>query len=487
MSSTLKVLFVATEVNPLAKVGGLADVIGALPAALRKLGLDVRVAMPRYNTIDMAKHGPAESVTRYEVSLFGRSEQIDVSKVSLRDGTPVYLLGNQTYFARAAVYGEKDDLERFLLLSVAAVELPDRLGWKPDVLHCHDWHTGLGPVLWKRRQSQSPASSASASVFTVHNLGYQGNFDDWFASKAGLRQYLPPESDPIRPKVWSMMGLAILAADAVSTVSPTYAREVLTPEYGFQLHEVLQRRQADLSGILNGIDYEEFDPAKDRVIPFKYNAQNLKEKGKNKAVLQKRAGLDESPEAPVAGMVGRLADQKGLDLVASALEQLLIETDVQFVLLGSGDEKYRSALDGLSGKYPTRMCLTQGFDIGLAQLIYAGCDLFLMPSRYEPCGLGQMIALKYGTIPVVRQTGGLADSIEDCSADLSRGNGFTFREYRKDKFIEALQRADTAFHRKSEWRKLVVRAMKSDFSWDVSARKYVEMYEKAVRKARSGV
>lgn len=485
MARSLRVLFAATEVSPLAKVGGLADVAGSLPGALRRLGLDVRIVMPHYGSIDLKKHGPASAVLGYDVPALGKTEHVEVSQVSLKNGTPVYLVANQTYFGRPAVYGEKDDLERFLLFSLAVAELPDKLGWRPDLVHCHDWHTGLVPPVWRKKRASMSRSSASASVFTIHNLGYQGWFDDWFASRAGLHEFLPPPADPLRSKVYSLMGLSILAADAVSTVSPTYAKEILTPEYGFGLEGALQRRQDDLYGILNGIDYGEFNPATDKLIPYRYDVDNLDDKAKDKAALLEKAGLNRSSGAPLVGMVGRLADQKGLDLVAQGLEPLLAETDIQFVLLGSGEEKYRAALDGLSAEYPSRMRLFQGFDLALAQLIYAGCDLFLMPSRYEPCGLGQMIALRYGTIPVVRQTGGLADSIQDCPSDLSSGNGFVFKEYQSDKLVDALKRAAAAYRKKAAWRKLMVRAMKADFSWDVSAQKYQEMYQKAVQKARS--
>lgn len=482
----IKVLFAATEVNPLAKVGGLADVAGALPGALSKLGAEVRIAMPWYGSIDLDKHGPANPVAQYDVSVFGRTEPVQVSQVTLKNGTPVYLVGNLTYFGRSAVYGENDDLERFVLFSRAVAELPEKVGWMPDLVHCHDWHTALVPALWRRKRLSGHHSTASASVLTIHNLGYQGWFDDWFATRAGLHDFLPPTTDPLRSKVYSLMGLGILAADEISTVSLTYAKEILTPEYGFNLETVLQRRQADLTGILNGIDYGEFNPSTDALIPARYDFDSIDEKARNKAALQAKAGLGILPGAPLAGMVGRLADQKGLDLVADALEPVLNQTDMQFVLLGSGEEKYRAALDRLALKYPGRICLFQGFNLPLAQLVYAGCDLFVMPSRYEPCGLGQLIALRYGTIPVVRQTGGLADSIQDCAPDLSRGNGFVFKEYSADNLVDALNRASQGYsNRKAAWRKLMVRAMKADFSWNVSARKYLEMYEDAIRKARS--
>ncbi|MBI2859521.1 MAG: glycogen synthase [Chloroflexi bacterium] len=478
MDSDLKVLFASTEVNPLAKVGGLADVAGALPQALRRLRIDVRVAMPHYSFLDDPKYF-AQLVANYSVTAFGRAEDVRVSRASLRDGTPVYLLGNQTYLDRKSVYGEKDDLDRFVFLSIAVSELPGALGWWPDVLHCHDWHTGLAPVLWRKKHA-SEALRKSVSVFTIHNLGYQGKFDEWFAGRAALHEFLPNGRGPHSTALWSLMGLAISSADAISTVSPTYAREILTAEQGFGLQDLLQERRSALFGILNGVDYEEFDPARDRLLPFRYGPANPEGKEKNKIALQQMAGLELSPLSPVAGMVGRLADQKGLDLVAAALEELLKETDIQFILLGSGDEKYRKALDELSGRYPTRMCLMQGFDAPAASLIYAGADIFLMPSRYEPCGLGQMIALRYGTIPVVRQTGGLADSIQDYTADPSSGNGFVFKGYHRDEFIEALRRADGAYHDKEKWAKLVARGMKADFSWDASAIKYVEMYRIAL-------
>ncbi|MEW6033992.1 MAG: glycogen/starch synthase [Chloroflexota bacterium] len=487
MVPPLKVLFAASEVSPLAKVGGLADVAGALPGALRRLGHDVRIVMPRYGSVDLSAHGPVSYVGQYDVLILGRGERVEVSQVSLRDGTPVYLLFNAGYFGRPAVYGEKDDLERFLLFGIAVAELPGKLGWPVDILHCHDWHTAMAPPLCRKKRSQRPSSPPCASVFTIHNLGYQGWFDDWFAGRAGLHEYLPSPGDPLRSKVYSLMGLAILHADAVSTVSETYAREILTPEYGFDLEGALQRRQGDLYGIVNGIDYEEFNPATDPAIPVNYDADNLERKARDKAALQERAGFPLKPRAPLAGMVGRLAQQKGLDLVAEALEPLLLQTDVQFVLLGAGEEKYRAALDRLSAKYPARVHLFHGFDLPLAQLLYAGCDLFLMPSRYEPCGLGQLIAMRYGTIPVVRHTGGLADTVQDCNPDLSTGAGFVFREYEVPKLIEAVKRAVEGYQKKAAWRRLMERVMRMDFSWDAAAKKYEAMYRATLKKVARGL
>ncbi|MBI2854418.1 MAG: glycogen synthase [Chloroflexi bacterium] len=486
MGASLRVLFATSEVSPLAKVGGLADVAGALPSALRRLGHDVRLAMPRYGLLNLAKDGKVSPVGKLDIQVLGRTETIEVSQTSLRDGTPVYLIFNAGAFGRPAIYGERDDLERFYIFSVAVAELPGVVAWHPQIVHCHDWHTGMTPPLWTKKMKDGGVSEPSATVFTIHNLGYQGWFDDFFAGRAGVYEFLPSPRDPIRPKVYSLMGLAILHADVVSTVSDTYAKEILTPEYGFGLEGALQRRKDNLYGILNGIDYSEFSPASDPLIPFKYDVNDLGGKAQDKAALQAKAGLAPEPGVPVVGMVGRLAEQKGIDLVADGLDRVMSETNIQFISLGAGEGKYRASLERAAAKHPTRVRPFFGFDLALAQLVYAGCDMYLMPSKYEPCGLGQMISMRYGTIPIVRHTGGLADTVQDCNPDLSRGTGFVFNEYKTGDMVEVVKRAAGAHNSdKKSWKGLVERAMKADFSWDVSATKYDSMYRKTFAMASS--
>lgn len=482
MRQPLKVLFAAAEASPLIKVGGLADVAGALPQALRYLGHDVRLIMPKYGNIDATKFPDTFRSGEFSVSILRTRENIGIEELSLNGKVPLYLLENKKYFERPAVYGEADDLERFLLFSLAIIEMPKILNWQPDIVHCHDWHTGMVMPFLKLTREQDIFNSSGSSVFTIHNLAYQGWFDDYFVQRAGLYQYLPPPGDPLRQKVYSMMGLAILSADVVSTVSKTYAGEILTPEYGEGLELVLQQRQKDLYGIVNGLNYEQFNPATDPLVAVNYDINSLDKKTGNKTALQAKAGFLTRTEVPLIGMVGRLSAQKGMDLVAVALETLLRETDIQFVFLGTGEEKYQEPLEKVAARYPARAHMFFTFDPSLAQLVYAGCDMFLMPSRFEPCGLGQLIAFRYGTVPVVRHTGGLVDTVQDCRADLSQGNGFVFQQYKAEALIAAIRRALAAFPQKEKWRALMLRAMKADFSWSVAAKKYEELYYKALRQ-----
>lgn len=478
MAKPLRILFTVAEATPLAKVGGLADVAGSLPQALRRRGHDVRLIMPRYASVtgQFAPVGQA-----FPVPIMRGQEPASLWQTSLNGDVPVYLVENQRYFQRQAVYGEPDDLERFTFFSQAVVEATKHLGWQPDILHGHDWHAGLTVALVADSRRQSAPSARCATVFTIHNLAYQGWFDGPYASRAGLSPLLPAS-----PPLGSLMALAIYYADVVSTVSPTYAREILTPEYGAGLDPLLRSRQEHLCGIVNGLDYSVFDPATDPYIPVKYNASTLENKAQNKAALQKRVGLAPSPAAPLLGMVGRLAGQKGLDILPEAVEPLLAQGKAQLVLLGSGEPQFRPPLEALAARYPGRVAIIFAFDLALAQWIYAGADMFLMPSRYEPCGLGQLIAMRYGTIPVVRRTGGLADTVEDAGPRLDRGTGFTFDEYSPDALRGVLERAVAACARPTAWHRLRLRAMARDFSWEASAAQYERAYHTALSLARQG-
>jgi starch synthase len=481
MNQPLKVLFACAEVSPLAKVGGLADVAGALPKALVSRGHDVRLVMPGYSLIDRGKHPLSPVLNHFSVPLMGRQEPAALSQVTLPRGVLVYLVENQKYFHRPRVYGEPDDLERFLFFSHAVLELPQQLQWQPDIVHCHDWHTGAVLCRLKTARQDDPSFDLCATIFTIHNLAYQGWFDSSFAAAAGLHPCLSVPQKPLQPYLSRMLGLGIFYADIVSTVSPSYAREILTPEYGEGLEPLLRHRENRLYGILNGIDYEEFNPATDPFLAANYDLSTTERKKINKTELQKRAGLPVDPFIPLLGMVGRLDEQKGLDILTAALPALLTQEEVQFVLLGTGREHYHRLLQEIAAQFPTKAAVFITFDLGLAQLIYAGSDLFLMPSRFEPCGLGQLIALRYGTIPVVRHTGGLADTVEDCDPALTRGNGFVFTPYQAEALLEAIERALAAFRKKDDWSRLVRRAMEQDFSWEVSARKYEALYYEAVR------
>jgi len=448
---------------------------------LRQRGHDVRIIMPRYRGINLEGH-QCNYYGRFVMSFLNNQESIVINEVLLQDGTPVYLVENERYFDRPAVYGETDDLERFLLFSRAVMEVPKRLGWQPDVLHSHDWHTGMVPALLKVAYKDDPFYSLCASVYTIHNIGYQGWFDDSFASRAGLYDYLPSPENPIRSKSYSMAALGIYHSDMISTVSKTYAAEVLTPEYGMGLEMLLQRRQDSLLGILNGIDYDQLNPANDRLIAANYDIENLDKRVSNKLVLQDKAGLPVNAGTPLLGLVARLVDQKGIDILAAALDSLFHEADVQFVLQGTGDPKYEETLKMLESRYPDKARMFLVLDFSLAPLIFAGCDMYLAPSRYEPCGLAHLIAMDYGAIPIVRRTGGLGETVPDCTADLSSGLGFVFEGYDAGALLMTLRRALAAWQHKDRWQQLMRRVIQSDFSWKSSLPQYEALYEMAIRK-----
>lgn len=475
----LRILFAVTEAAPLAKVGGLADVAGSLPQALRRRGHDVRLIIPAYASIS-AQQYPAVG-DGFAVPLMGRQEPASLRQATLNGGVSVYLVENARYFQRPAVYGEPDDLERFTFFSQSVVEALKYVGWQPDIVHGHDWHVGLAVALIARGRVQGGPSAGTGTVFTIHNLAYQGWFDGSYASRAGLSPLLPPS-----PPLGSAMALGIYHADVVSTVSPTYAREILTPQYGEGLDALLRSRQDRLHGIVNGLDYSVFNPATDAHIPAKYDGSTIERKALNKAALQKRTKLAESLAMPLVGMVGRLAGQKGLDILPQAVEPLLAAGKVQLVLLGSGEPQFRPPLEALAARYPGRVAVVFAFDLELAQWIYAGADMFVMPSRYEPCGLGQLIAMRYGTIPVVRRTGGLADTVPDAGPALDQGHGFSFDDYIPGALQGALERAVAAYAQPKAWRNLQLRAMAADYSWEASAVQYEAMYRTALSLARPG-
>lgn len=482
MTDSLKILFVAAEASPFVKVGGLGDVIGSLPKALHRAGHQPIVVLPRYGTI--RSDYPISRHDSFSIPFIGRPEKVEIIQVALADGTPVYLVENARYFDRMAVYGEYDDAERFLFFSKVALEIPKRLGWQPDVVHCHDWHTAICPAVLQTDYRTDPFYAGCGSVYTIHNLAYQGSFHESFVSWANLADYLIPPVDPFRKHTFNMMAIGIYYSDVVTTVSETYAREALTPEYGCGLEGLLKARQDSFFGILNGIDYEEFNPATDPLIAAPYDAAVLHNKMENKLALQEKVGLPPNREIPLVGMAGRLVYQKGPDIAAQALETLLPEANVQFILQGTGETQYRQLLEKVEQQNTRKARLFFTLDFSLAQLIYAGCDIFLLPSRFEPCGLAPMIALRYGTIPVVRRTGGMAETVPDCSPDLSTGLGFAFDSYDSGELLMALHRALAGYSNREQWQKLVRRGMTTDFSWQASVPRYEIIYHQAMRRAR---
>jgi starch synthase len=482
VGSALPVLITAVEMSPLAKVGGLADVIGALPRALRRLGVDARVALPLHRVIDReALH--LRPLAAVPVPTPDGPSIARLFETSLRE-VPLYLVENEAFFGRPRLYGDKDDLERWLyfcdaLLATALRLAPHRgsaEGWQPRVLHLNEWHTAfLGSRLLA---APSHPWASCARVYTIHNLALQGPFDQAFGRRHGLpiaALMAPPDLEA--DTAFSGMAQGILWSDVVSTVSPTYAREIQTPEFGAGLDGLLRSHSDRLTAVLNGLDYEIFDPARDPHIPASFRVDTLDRRVENKKALQERVGLPVQPQVPLAGMVSRLYDQKGSDLVALAFQRLLVERDLQLVVLGMGDPAHERMLSDLRHAFPKKMALVLDFDEALAQLIYAGCDFFLMPSRFEPCGLGQLIALRYGAVPVVRNTGGLADTVQNCDLHLSSGTGFTFEAATAQELERAVERALAAYQNPTAWRSLQIRGMSQDFSWDRAAGLYRDMYE----------
>lgn len=488
MAEKLKVLFLSPEAVPFAKTGGLADVAGALPAALKRLGVDVRLVLPLYRIVREGDFETRPLLENLEVPLGKEKLTADVLEAKTADDIPVYLIERDDMYDRPNLYGNArgdyyDNLERFTFYAHASLRIAEAISFKPDVIHCHDWQAGLVPALLKGPYSDASTFSGTSTVFTIHNIGYQGIFPDEKLSVTGL-----PKSHFFHPQgleFWGEMSLlkaGILYSEAITTVSPKYAEEIQTPEYGMGMEGVLKHRSAFLHGILNRVDYHLWDPEGDSHIAAKYSAQKMQGKGQCKEALIAEMGLDPSlQERPLLAMVSRLDAQKGLDLVVKILGEILA-LDVGLIVLGSGDEKIQQAIQRAAKKNPGRVGLFIGFNEPLAHRIMAGADVFLIPSRYEPCGLTQMYALKYGTVPVVRSTGGLDDTIDQFDPKKGEGNGFKFGPYEPVSFLAAIRTAVDLFQNAEAWKKLVANGMKADFSWDRSAQSYLELYHTVIEK-----
>ncbi|WP_337172857.1 glycogen synthase GlgA [Gemmatimonas aurantiaca] len=477
----MNVLFVAAEATPYVKTGGLADVAGALPAALRDAGHDVRVMMPRYRELRERRVPVDGPIAATFLPIGERAEELRLLRAR-EDAVPTYLLDIPAAFERGVIYGESDDHRRFILFARGVLASMQHLreveGWQPDIVHCHDWHAAL--VINYLKTYYAYTFGHIATVFTIHNLAYQGQVHPDVLAVAGLSEGGLVENGMGAgiAHSFNFMARGILYADVVTTVSPTYAREIMTPEYGERLDGLLRRRQDRVAGILNGIDTQRFDPATDAHIAAPYHVDDMSGKAACKAALQTRMGLPVEASRPLLGVVSRLVEQKGFDLLHVVMPWLLQETDAQLVLLGSGQPYLQEAFQRLAHHHPTRVAVHVGFDAALAQQVYAGSDAFLMPSRFEPCGLGQLIALRYGSVPVVRATGGLADTVREGW----EGNGFRFHPYDAGHFIDAIRRALTSYREAEGWRILRERGMKEDHSWATAAKHYGGVYH----WARSG-
>lgn len=472
----MRILFVSAEVAPFAKVGGLADVAAALPRALAELGAEVAVAMPKYRGVE-AK-ADLEEVSRFPVSIGGEDKECVVFRSTLPGGqVPIYFLGHDPYFDREQIYGEgggdyPDSLERFAFLSRGALSLAHHLEIKPEVIHVNDWHTALVPVYLRAGLDLRGAKT----VLTIHNLAYQGVFPWEKRAVLGLPEQALTALEH-QGKLNLLKG-GIATADLLTTVSPAYAREIL--ERGEGLEDALRARAEDLVGVLNGVDYSVWNPETDPHLWANYSARDLSGKEENKRRLQGELGLENDPRAPLVGMISRLAEQKGFDLVIPAFDRMMA-LGIQFVLLGTGDPRYEEFFRKAAERYQGRVAALITFSEEWAHRIEAAADIFLMPSRFEPCGLNQMYSLRYGTVPVVRATGGLADTVKDYDPGRDEGNGFVFQEYAPEAMLSALRRAVGVYRGDEEaWRRLMLRGMREDHSWEASAREYLNLYRRLV-------
>lgn len=480
----LKILFVSSEVSPFAKTGGLADVAGSLPQALVEMGHDVRIAMPKYKFVDC----PMETRFDFPVLIADRKETAIIRESHLEakvgdfyQKVPVYFVDNYQYFDRDSLYCFFDEAERFAFFCRAVIEMLPGLDFKPDVIHCNDWQTGPISVLLKEQYAIIPFYQNIATLLTVHNLHYQGNYPKDCLELLGLtEEYFHPDKLEFFGEV-SYLKAGLVYADIINTVSKTYAQEIQTPEYGERMDGLMRKRSHDLYGIVNGIHYCEFDPLTDSCIMTNFDHQSVEKKKENKYALQKTMHLPVG-DMPMVGLVSRLVDQKGLDLLEEIFGEF-VKNDVQFVVLGSGDKRYENFFKDMAKRHPEKVAAYIGFNAPLAQQIYAGCDMFLMPSRFEPCGLGQLISLRYGTIPIVRATGGLADTVTNYDPVTKKGNGFVFKAYIAGNLLNAIQRALSVYGGETDqWTDLVRGALQSDISWSVSAKEYIKLYHIAMKK-----
>lgn len=474
----MKVLYAASEAQPFAASGGLADVAGSLPHALRKRLIACRIVMPLYEDIPQALKDNLRFVTSFSVPVSWRRQYCGLFETRY-NSVIYYFIDNEYYFKRQGLYGHYDDAERFAFFSRACLEMLPYIDFKPDVINCNDWQTALIPTYYDLFYKYNDWYKGIKTVFTIHNIQYQGQYGtELYEEVVGI----PPEHRSILDfdNCINYMKGAIETANRVTTVSPSYAWEIRDPWFSHKLDPILNARSWKLRGILNGIDTTSYNPATDIQLYAHYTPEDLSGKAVNKQKLQERLGLEQNPDVPIIAMVTRLVSHKGLDLVKASLDQMMREEYVQFVMLGSGDWEYESFFRTMHERYPGRLCFCNGFIPELSRKIYAGADIFLMPSKAEPCGLSQMIALRYGTIPVVREVGGLRDSIQDSGT--GEGNGFTFADYDAMAMLGCIRRAIAGYWQRDGWKILVQRAMRCDNSWAKSATEYINLYKEVMNE-----
>ena len=472
----MKVLYVASEALPYAASGGLADVAGSLPKAIRTRLVGCRVVLPLYESVPQELRDTMTFLTSLSVPVAWRRQYCGVFEAK-HNGVIYYLLDNQYYFKRAGLYGHYDDAERFAFFARAVLEMIELIGFKPDVIHANDWQAALIPVYYSLFYTDRPGYEGIKTVYTIHNIQYQGKYGmeilgDVFGLPDSARNLVEHDG------CINLMKGGIEAAHQVTTVSPSYARELEDPWFSHGLDSIIRARSWKMSGILNGIDTIGYDPATDPQVFKNYSAADFAPTAENKRALQERLNLPQRPDVPLIGMVTRLVSHKGLDLVKHIFDGLM-QMDVQVVVLGSGEWVFENYFREAQSRYPGKFCYCAGFVPELARKIYAGSDIFLMPSKSEPCGLSQMVACRYGSVPIVRETGGLRDSITDCGD--GAGNGFTFKTYNADDMFYAIRRALDAYADKEQWPVLVKRAMECDFSWGRSANEYIRLYRSLIK------
>lgn len=477
----MKVLFAASEAHPFIKTGGLGDVMGALPQSLTELGVEARVVIPKYKNIKDELKQNLQFIKWFTVPVGWRNQYCGVFQYKYKD-VVYYFIDNEYYFNRDGLYGYYDDGERFAFFNRAVLEFIKEIDWKPDIINCNDWQTGMVPVLLNLEYKNNEFYSNMKTVFSIHNLLFKGSFVPNVLPELFGYDYMPLTNGSVELNgSVSFLKGGINYSDQITTVSNTYAEEIKTQQYGEGLDGLLRCKSDFLKGIVNGIDYEEFDPEKDNLIFKNFTWDSISDKVENKLSLQKELGLPQRAETPMIGLISRLTHQKGCDLIVSIIDRLL-QKDIQFVVLGTGDYWYEETFKNLQYRYPDKVSANIKFDNSLAHKIYAVTDMFLMPSLFEPCGLGQLIALRYGSIPIVRETGGLKDTISPYNKYTGIGNGFGFKNFNSNELMQIIEYALTIYDDKDAWNNIIRQAMDSDNSWEKSAMQYKLLYEDVVKR-----
>ncbi|MFH1192124.1 MAG: glycogen/starch synthase [bacterium] len=486
MFKSLKIASISSQVAPYSKTGGLGDVARSLPKAFRKLGHESIIITPFYEQLIDVKKYKLKMIAK-DVSIIidkENNEKVDFWEGELDKSVKVYFIANKRFFSRNKnIYGSTHENARFFLFDIAVLELLKFLNFSPDIIQCHDWHIGLIPYILRKQYKDEALFIKSLIVFTIHILTFQFG-KDWWTTPLEHKDYgrngIPLFNDPNFEYV-NFAKRGILNADVITTVSEKYAQEILTKKFGEDLHRILLNRQENVFGIINGIDYDDYNPATDPGLKKRFDLKNINNKCENKTYLQKKFNLPENPDIPVIVMVTRITEQKGFDLVFEIFDAMM-RLNLQFVVMGGGDKHYEGEIRKLCKKYPNKCGCHLEFDPVNATQVYAGSDMILMPSRFEPCGLNQMISLRYGSIPIVRSTGGLADTILDFNPRTLRGNGFTFKEYNSQDLLMAITRAVETFKHKEIWNRFLLKAMEQSFSWELPARKYIKLFKDSLKK-----